>query len=120
MNLNSLTFVDCYALSNDPPKTGDWTMFVEAYKIRSPHNQEGAMQTGGPKRWQVVFKGIESLTNLEVSKNFQSDFSPGREGCEIYKMNSTNQKDGKIIVHIGSDYLNGDFVCQSVEVLQIS
>ena len=116
MNLNNLVFVDCYALSNDRPRTGDWTMLVEAYEIRSPDNLEGATQTGGPKRWQVSFKGIESLTSLEVSKNFESDFSPGSEGCEIYKLNSTGRKDGKIIVHIESDYLNGDFVCRSVEV----
>jgi hypothetical protein len=116
MELNELVFIDCYALSNEPPKIGDWELCVEAYEALNPKDPSSGVKPGGPRRVRIVFAGIRSVSNLNVSESFKLDFSIGNEACEIYKLYSEGRDGGNVSVHIESDYINGNFLCQSVNV----
>ena len=86
MELNELVFIDCYALSNEPPRIGNWKLCVEAYEALNRKDPGSGVKPGGPRHVQIVFAGITSLSNLNVSESFELDFSVGNEACEIYKL----------------------------------
>jgi len=116
MELNELVFVDCYALSNEPPTVGNWELCVEAYEALDRQDPGSGVKPGGPRRVRLFFAGIESLSDLNVSESFKLDFSAGDEGCEIYRLYSEGRDDGNVSVHIESDYINGNFLCKSIDV----
>jgi hypothetical protein len=120
MNNESLVFVDCYALTNSPPRTGTWELITEAYETGSPGNPDGPVVSGGPDRWLIRFCGISSRACLEVSPAFQKDFVPGYESCEIYSMKQTTLPGGTVRVEIVADYIKGSFCCDRVTVEKVN
>ena len=119
-NVNALVFVDCHALSNTLPSLDHWTLVLEAYEAIDPADEQSAVVPGGPKRWEITFKKLLSTDALDVAPLFVSDFRPGHESCEIYKLKSEQISDGQTRIEIKSDYVNGTFICESVQVKQLS
>jgi hypothetical protein len=119
-DLNALVFVDCYVLSNAPPSVDDWVLLLEAYQALNPDDEESAVVSGGPSKWEVTFKTLLVTDALTVSPLFVTDFRPEYETCEIYKLKSEQISDRQIRVEINSDYVNGTFVCESIRVKPLS
>ena len=119
-DLNALVFVDCYALSNAMPSVDDWVLLLEAYEATSPGDEQSAVVPGGPQKWEVTFKKLLSTDALNVALPFVIDSDPEHEACEIYKLRSEQISDGQIKIEIKSDYINGNFVCESVQMKQLS
>ena len=119
MDLNSLAFVDCYALSNVAPAIGDWVLPLEAYEAVNPDDEQNAVVPGGPHEWQVTFVNIVSTANLVVAPSFKTDYRPGYESCGIYRLRSHPNEEGLVVVTIQSDYINGSFVCQAIQIQRL-
>jgi hypothetical protein len=119
-DLNALVFVDCYALSNTMPSVDDWVLLLEAYEAIKPGDEQSAVVPGGPHKWEVTFKNLRSTDALKVALPFVIDSEPEHESCEIYKLKSEQISDGHTKIEIESDYINGNFVCESVQVKQLS
>jgi hypothetical protein len=119
-DLNALVFVDCYALSNTLPSGDDWVLVLEAYEAINPDDEQSAVVPGGPYEWEVTFRKLLSTDALNVAPSFVTDFRPEYESCEIYKLKSEQISDGQTKIEIESDYVNGNFVCESVQVKRLS
>jgi hypothetical protein len=119
-DLNALVFVDCYALSNTMPSVDDWVLLLEAYEAINPGDEQSAVVPGGPRKWEVTFKKLLSTDALNVALPFVTDSEPEHEACEIYQLKSEQISDGQTKIEIKSDYINGHFVCESVQVKQLS
>jgi hypothetical protein len=119
MDVNALVFVDCYALSNTLPSMGDWVLLLEAYEAINPDDEQSAVARGGPYKWEVTFKKLLSTDALTVAPSFVIGSRPEHESCEIYKLKSEQISDGQTNIKIRSDYINGSFVCESVQVKQL-
>jgi hypothetical protein len=118
-DLNALVFVDCYALSNTMPSVDDWVLLLEAYEATNPNDEQSALVPGGLSKWEITFKKLLSTDALNVALPFVTDSEPEHEACEIYKLKSEQISDGQTKIEIKSDYINGTFVCESVQVKQL-
>lgn len=118
-DLNTLVFVDCYALSNALPSMDDWVLLLEAYEAIDPEDEHSAVAPGGPRKWEVTFKNLLSTDALNIAPSFVTDFRAEYESCEIYNLRSKQISDEQIRIEIKSDYVNGYFMCQSVQVKQL-
>lgn len=118
-DLNALVFVDCYALSNTPPAIGDWVLLLEAYQAINPGDEQSAVVPDGPKKWEVTFKKLLPTDTLNVSRLFVNDFRPEHESCEIYALKGEQLSGGQIQIAIESDFVNGTFICESVQMKQL-
>ncbi len=115
-NLKALVFVDCYALSNDLPSKDHWRLLTEAYEAINSADERSAVVAGGPGKWEITFHKLLSTDALDIKPTFVKDFRPEYESCEIYSLKSTQVMDRQIRIEIASDYINGHFLCESVQV----
>jgi len=107
-------------LSNTLPSMNDWVLLLEAYEALDPDDEQSAVVLGGPQKWEITFKKLLSTHALNVAPSFETDFRPDYESCEIYKLQSRQISDVQIKIEIKSDYINGHFMCESVQVRQLS
>ena len=83
-DLNSLVFVDCYALNKTLPSVDDWVLLLEAYQAINSGDEQSAVVPSGPQKWEVTFKNLLSTDALNVALPFVTDSNPEHEACEIY------------------------------------